>query len=119
MESVTRRSTHTKTWIVPAVVASTVVGLATPSVLLAQVAVVSNGKQAVAPAAAPATRAVAQPVPAAPNPSVPVPQVAVTPAPPPTAAAAQALLLGRAFTEVAEQTLPSVVSIRVESTADP
>jgi Do/DeqQ family serine protease len=47
-----------------------------------------------------------------------VPQVANVPAPPPTPAAADALELGRAFTEVAGRVLPSVVSIHVEAEAD-
>lgn len=48
----------------------------------------------------------------------PAPQVITTPSRPPTQAAAEALELSRAFAEVAERVLPSVVSIQVESELD-
>jgi Do/DeqQ family serine protease len=58
------------------------------------------------------------PLPRPPNPALPAPQVASHPAPPPTSAAAEAMQLGRAFTEVANKVVPSVVSIRVTTEAD-
>jgi serine protease Do len=99
------RTNRPSRWIATTVLASTVVGLAAPALLHAQ--------QSPARAGAPV-----QPLPAAPNPATPPPQVASTPAPPPTSAAADAMQLGQAFTDVAQRTLPSVVSIHVESDAD-
>lgn len=84
-----------------AVLTCAISGLAMPALLHAQVRA--------------ATGAAAVP---APTSSVTVPQVAATPAPPPTPAAADAIQLGQAFTDVAQRILPSVVSIHVEAMAD-
>ncbi|MEI8255219.1 MAG: trypsin-like peptidase domain-containing protein [Deltaproteobacteria bacterium] len=85
-------------WIGTLTITCAIAGLAVPALLHAQ--------------ARPAAGTVAAPPPAAGT--VVVPQVATTPAAPPTPAAADALLLGQAFTDVAQRMLPSVVSIHVE-----
>jgi Do/DeqQ family serine protease len=105
-----RRAPHAARWLVPTALAGAFVGLASPAVLHAQA-------RGMLPTPQPASPVATQPLPAPPTPAVPAPQVATTPAPLPTAAAADALQLGHAFTEVAERVLPSVVSIHVEAEA--
>ena len=103
IESTNRRTPTTSRarWLFSGVMATCVLALGTPALLHAQ------ARQAGTAAA-----------PGLPGPTGPAPQVSQTPAAPPTPAAADALALGRGFSEVAERTLPSVVSIRVEATAD-
>lgn len=110
-----RRATRIVRWVVPVVTTATLmVGFAAPSLLHAQI--VSGTKQHVPTGAvtAPANQQ-NHPSPPASNSVSSAPQVGISS---PVPAASDALQLGRAFTEVAERVLPSVVSIHVEAEAD-